>query len=50
MLTPSAVANAKPRAAAYKLTDGRGMYLLGRPDGPPDANPLDLPRPTIQTA
>lgn len=33
MLTPSAVTNAKPKAAAYKLTDGRGMYLLVRPDG-----------------
>ncbi|MHB8571129.1 MAG: Arm DNA-binding domain-containing protein [Metallibacterium sp.] len=29
MLTPSAVANAKP----YKLTDERGMYLLVKPEG-----------------
>jgi integrase len=28
MLTPSAVQNAKPQAAAYKLRDGRGLYLL----------------------
>ncbi len=33
MLTPSAVRNAKPKAKAYKLTDGRGMYLLVKPDG-----------------
>lgn len=33
MLTPSAVANAKPRAAAYKLADERGMYLLVKPEG-----------------
>jgi len=33
MLTPSAVANAKPQAKPYKLPDGRGMYLLVRPDG-----------------
>ncbi|MBA8884916.1 tyrosine-type recombinase/integrase [Dokdonella fugitiva] len=33
MLTPSAVTNAKPRPEAYKLTDGRGMYLLVKPDG-----------------
>ncbi|HJU07219.1 MAG TPA: Arm DNA-binding domain-containing protein, partial [Rhodanobacteraceae bacterium] len=33
MLTPSAVANAKPRGSAYKLGDGRGMYLLVKPDG-----------------
>ena len=33
MLTPSAVANAKPQAKPYKLADERGMYLLVRPDG-----------------
>ncbi|HEX6612977.1 MAG TPA: Arm DNA-binding domain-containing protein, partial [Rhodanobacteraceae bacterium] len=33
MLTPSAVANAKPHASAYKLADERGMYLLVKPDG-----------------
>lgn len=33
MLSPSAVANAKPQAKPYKLADGRGMYLLVRPDG-----------------
>ncbi|MDE2154850.1 MAG: tyrosine-type recombinase/integrase [Xanthomonadaceae bacterium] len=33
MLTPSAVANAKPQAKPYKLTDERGMYLLVNPDG-----------------
>jgi integrase len=33
MLTPSAVANAKPRPKPYKLTDGRGMYLLVKSDG-----------------
>lgn len=35
MLTPSAVANAKskPKPKPYKLTDGRGMYLLVKPDG-----------------
>lgn len=33
MLTPSAVANAKPQAKPYKLTDERGMYLLVKPDG-----------------
>lgn len=33
MLTPSAVANAKPQAAPYKLRDERGMYLLIQPDG-----------------
>ncbi|MFZ3322740.1 MAG: integrase arm-type DNA-binding domain-containing protein [Usitatibacter sp.] len=32
-LTDRAVQNAKPKAAAYKLTDGRGMYLLVKPDG-----------------
>jgi hypothetical protein len=26
MLTPSAVANAKPQAKPYKLADERGMY------------------------
>ena len=33
MLTPSAVANAKPRATAYKLSDERGMFLLVQPNG-----------------
>ena len=33
MLTPSAVANAKPQAKPYKLTDERGMYLLVQPTG-----------------
>ncbi len=33
MLTPSAVANAKPQAAPFKLRDERGMYLLVKPDG-----------------
>ncbi len=33
MLTPSAVVNAKPQAAAYKLTDERGMHLLVKPNG-----------------
>lgn len=33
MLTPSAVANAKPQAKPYKLSDERGMYLLVKPDG-----------------
>ena len=33
MLTPSAVANAKPRASAYKLADERCMYLLVQPSG-----------------
>jgi integrase len=33
MLTPSAVANAKPQAKPYKLADERGMYLLVNPDG-----------------
>ena len=31
MLTPSAVANAKPRAKPYKLADERGMFLLVQP-------------------
>ena len=33
MLTPSAVANAKPQEKPYKLADGRGMYLLVTPSG-----------------
>ena len=33
MLTPSAVANAKPQAKPYKLTDERGTYLLVQPTG-----------------
>jgi len=32
-LTPSAVANAKAKAAAYMLPDGGGMFLLVNPDG-----------------
>lgn len=32
-LTPSAVQNAKPRAAPYKMADGRGLFLLVNPDG-----------------
>lgn len=32
-LTPSTVANAKPQEKPYKLTDGRGMYLLVSPSG-----------------
>ena len=32
-LTDSHVRNAKPKAQAYKLGDGRGMYLLVRPNG-----------------
>ncbi|MGH8118334.1 MAG: tyrosine-type recombinase/integrase [Rhodanobacteraceae bacterium] len=33
MLTPSAVTNAKPKDKLYKLADGRGMYLLVKPEG-----------------
>jgi integrase len=32
-LTPSAVANAKAKAAPYTLTDGGGMFLQVNPDG-----------------
>lgn len=32
-LTPSAVQNAKPKDKPYKLADGRGMFLLVKPDG-----------------
>jgi hypothetical protein len=32
-LSPTAVANAKPRAAEYKLTDGNSMYLRVRTTG-----------------
>lgn len=32
-LTPSAVANAKPRTKPYKLVDGRGLFLLVTPNG-----------------
>ena len=32
-LSPSAVANAKPKVSPYKLSDGRGMFLLVTPDG-----------------
>ncbi|MBW7931102.1 MAG: integrase arm-type DNA-binding domain-containing protein [Gammaproteobacteria bacterium] len=33
MLSPSTVANARPRESAYKLRDGRGLYLLVTPAG-----------------
>lgn len=33
MLAKSAVTNARPSAQAYKLTDGRGLYLLVQPSG-----------------
>jgi Arm DNA-binding domain len=32
-LTDSHIRNAKPKAKAYKLSDGGGMYLLVKPDG-----------------
>jgi len=32
-LTDTAIRNAKPRARAYKLTDGRGLTLLIQPSG-----------------
>jgi hypothetical protein len=32
-LTDAAIVNAKPKARAYKLADGAGMYLLVRPGG-----------------
>ena len=32
-LTDTRVRNAKPRAKAYKLSDGGGMYVLVKPDG-----------------
>jgi integrase len=32
-LTPSAVANAKPKAEPYRMPDGRGMFLLVQPSG-----------------
>lgn len=32
-MTDAAVRNAKPRATAYKLSDGGGLYLLVTPDG-----------------
>ena len=32
-LTPSAVANAKPKADPYRMPDGRGMFLLVQPNG-----------------
>jgi integrase len=32
-LTDTRIRNAKPRAKAYKLSDGGGMYLLVMPDG-----------------
>src|ERR1700683_2891624 len=33
VLTDTHIRNAKPRAKAYKLSDGGGMYLLVKPDG-----------------
>ncbi len=33
MLTPSAVANAKPKDKPYKLADERGLFLLVQPNG-----------------
>jgi len=33
MLSASAVRDAKPQAAAHKLRDGRGLYLLVQPNG-----------------
>ena len=33
MLTPSQVANAKPKATPHKLADERGLYLLVQPKG-----------------
>ena len=32
-LTPSAVANAKPKAESYRMPEGRGMFLLVQPSG-----------------
>src|SRR6202521_4687306 len=32
-LTDTHIRNAKPKAKAYKLSDGGGMYLLIKPDG-----------------
>jgi hypothetical protein len=32
-LTDTRLRNAKPKRAAYKLSDGGGMYLLVTPDG-----------------
>ena len=32
-LTPSAVANAKPKAEPYRMPDGRGLFLLVQPSG-----------------
>jgi hypothetical protein len=32
-LTDTRIRNAKPKAKAYKLSDGGGMYLLVTPDG-----------------
>jgi hypothetical protein len=33
MLNVAAVTRAKPRATAYQMTDGRGLYLLLTPAG-----------------
>ena len=32
-MSPSAVKNARPRATAWKLADGKGLFLLVLPDG-----------------
>jgi len=32
-LSPSSVKNARPKASAWKLTDGKGLFLLVLPDG-----------------
>ena len=46
-LTDLAIRNAKPREKAYKLGDGRGLYLLrsqcrADPEGAPKPCPLDM--------
>ena len=33
MLSASAVRDAKPQSRPYKLTDGRGLYVLVKPNG-----------------
>ena len=33
MLTPYALKNSRPQSRAYKLADGRGLYLLVKPNG-----------------
>ncbi len=32
-LTDTAIRNTKPKDKAYKLTDGKGLYLLVQPSG-----------------